>query len=210
MESYEKTKKILIICFSLIIIIILILFIFLSKDDKISRLKGNSESIQLINDYLDTLEKSLNDKKINYTSQISKNSKIDSLIVKIEQPSENDEYIIPYFVSYNIDHKTNQVLTKEEVANYYGYQISDIINTINERLKTYYEEEITLGYVDPNECSFEGYKSFYRNIDDVEAIYELYVKNNKLYIYMSFDINSTSEDIDYFNNLEYDPFKIEL
>ena len=49
-----------------------------------------------------------------------------------------------------------------------------------------------------------------RNIDEIEGMYSLYVKDEKLKIYLSYSIDSLSSDEEYFKNLNHNPFKIEI
>ena len=118
--------------------------------------------------------------------------------------------MIPSYVSYAYDEKTNTVISKEKLAAQYGYTLDLIHDKIEERFKSWYDDEVKLGYVEGQECNFEEcYLSYFRNIESLDE-YGLFVKDNKLYAYIGFDTNSFEDDIEYFNNLDYDPFIMEL
>ena len=210
MEQYKNNKKIILI---VILITTLLLGIFIwihRKSNSTPTFPDSSESTKLVNQYLKNLTTSLKEKNLEFYSEMSKNKKVTSLIVEIDQLSSDSEYIIPKFVAFSVDNVTKKVLSKEEILSLYGYQISDVEDAIKQRFQQFYQEEAELGYVDSNECTFENYLIFYRNISSFDEIYEIYVKNDKINIYFSFDKNSIVEDIDYFNNLNYNLYKIEL
>lgn len=198
-----KKKQMVILVVLSIIVILILSFIFYPKD-KIETFDMNTKNAKEINAYLINLEKNLKIKGIDFESEKSKNDKVYSLLIKIKDDKSNT------YSAYNIDLETKKTLNNEEVAKMYGYSLQDIYDAINKRLEKYYKEEIESGYVDPNECDYKCYLSFYRNIISVDDIYALYVKNNKLNIYISFSIDSLSSDEGYFKQLKYDPFKIEL
>lgn len=198
-----KKKQMVILVVLSIIVILILSFIFYPKD-KMETFDMNTKNAKEINAYLINLEKNLKIKEIDFESEKSKNEKVYSLLIKIKDDKSNT------YSAYNIDLETKKTLNNEEVAKMYGYSLQDIYDAINKRLEKYYKEEIESGYVDPNECDYKCYLSFYRNIISVDDIYALYVKNNKLNIYISFSIDSLSSDEGYFKQLKYDPFKIEL
>lgn len=212
MELGDIMKKENIVKILLILVVIvfgLLLFIFMkNKDNDMKKFNLDGEYVDYVDEYLIDLEKSLNEKNINFSSEKSKNSRIDSILITIK----NDEDDISYnnYLSYNIDHNKKTILNNEEVANYFNYTLDDIIDEVNKRLKRLYDEESKQGYVDTRECDIDCYKSYYRGIDDIYSSYSLYVKNDKLYIYLSFKVDSLSGDDEFFKKLKYNPYKIEM
>lgn len=204
----RNAKYYLLIILILAVIVTSILIFNNKERSEIEQFDINTESVEQIDEYLVQLEKTLENKEMSYTSEKTKNTNVYSLLVTIKDESyENDS---KKYQSYNVDIKTEQVLNNEEVAALFGYSLNDIEQKVTERLQKYYNEEINEGYVDSNECKFSCYLSFYRNIESIEDMYSLYVENDKLYVYLSFSIDATSSDVEYFENLGYDPFKIEL
>lgn len=203
----ENITKLLIISF--LVVLGILLFIFINKkNNKMDKFDLKGEYTDYVDEYLIDLEKSLNEKNIDFSSEKSKNNNIDSILITIKKGDDNIYF--NNYLSYNIDHNKKTILNNEEVANYFGYTLDDVINNINKRLKKLYEEEIKKGYVDSNECDIECYKSYYRGIDDIYSSYSLYVKKDKLYIYLNLKIDSLSADEQFFKKLKYDPYKIEM
>lgn len=184
----EKYKKIGIVALALIIVFIIYLVV-------------NSKHNPVVDELANNIEDNL--KKENFDVKKSENRYIYSIL------ATNEENEIK-FISYNIDLDTGEELTNEELASRFNLTLEDIYSKIEERLQKYYNEELEQGYIDPYECNISCYKSFYRNISDIKNNYTLYVKNNKLYIYISFDDDTMMDDKEYFNNLKYNPYEIEV
>lgn len=203
MKQIKKNYKIYLLI--LLIFVVIIIFAINLNNKKIEQFNSNEENIEVIDNYLIQLEKTLTEKNIDFISEKSKNKNVDSILITINSDEMSKKY-----QSYNINPNTKKVLNNEEIAKMFGYSLDDIEKMINERLKKYYEEEIEEGYVDLNECDYSCYLSFYRNIDEIESMYSLYVKNEKLNIYLSYSIDSFFSDEEYFKKLNHDPFKIEI
>jgi len=203
MKQTKKKYKIYLLI--LIIFVVIIMFAINLDNKKIDHFNSNEENIEVIDNYLTQLEKTLTEKEIDFTSEKSKNKNIDSILITIQGEDMSKKY-----QSYNINPNTKKVLNNEEIAKMFGYSLEDIEKMIDDRFKKYYEDEIEEGYVDPNECDYSCYLSFYRNIDEIEGMYSLYVKDEKLKIYLSYSIDSLSSDEEYFKNLNHNPFKIEI
>ena len=201
-------RKILIISFLLLTVIFLFFIILNNKKNKMNTFDVNSENVDYIDDFLINLESNLKEKNIDFVSEKAKNKDIYSILVVMEDSDEDIKS--NNYLSYNINIKTKKVMNNEEVANSFGYSLDDIFKAINKRLEDLYQDEIKEGFVEKNECDFECYKSYYRGIENIEDIYSLYVKDNKLYIYVSIKIISAASDEDYFKKLNYNPYKIEL
>ncbi len=201
-------RKILIISFLLLTVIFLFFIILNNKKNKMNTFDVNSENVDYIDNFLINLESNLKEKNIDFVSEKAKNKDIYSILVVMEDSDEDIKS--NNYLSYNINIKTKKVMNNEEVANSFGYSLDDIFKAINKRLEDLYQDEIKEGFVEKNECDFECYKSYYRGIENIEDIYSLYVKDNKLYIYVSIKVISAASDEDYFKKLNYNPYKIEL
>lgn len=194
-------KKQIILGFVVIFVIIIAALVINSR----KTFHVNGEYIDELNKGIETIKNNLDDKNIKYSGKTSKNDKIYSALI-----SATDEDNNKFYMSYNIDSISRRVLNNEEVAKEFNYSLNDIYKKIDDRLNTYYKDQVSEGYMDPNECDFDCYKSFSLNIDTIENMYSLYVENNKLYIYLSFDYNDILDDKEYYDSLNYDAFIIEM
>lgn len=200
-----NNKKILFTIIVLVVLVFISILIIIYNKNKIKHFDIDNEQINEFNNYLDMIEKGLKEKKLEFSSEKSKNNTIYSMLIEIKEEENYSSYM-----SYNISLKDNSIMNYEQVANEFGYSLNDIYMKINERLDQLYKNEIDEGYVDPYECDIECYKSYYRGIENIEGEYVLYVKNNRLYIYINFLKGEASDDGEYFENLNYDSNIVEL
>lgn len=196
-------KKTMIIIGILVLILIVVSIVFVYKNKKTFDVSG--QYIAELNSGIEIIKKNLNQQNIKYEVKTYKNDQVYSALISAHDEDDNK-----FYMSYNIDPVTKKSLNNEEVANIFGYSIEDIYSKINDRLTNYYNGQVQEGYMDPYECDFECYKGFSLGIDSIESMYSLCVKNNQLYIYLSFDYNQILYDKEYYDNLIYDPFVIEL
>ena len=70
------------------------------------------------------------------------------------------------------------------------------IEKVEERMKSFYEDESSRGYVDRHECDLECYITGMRNIETLKYSYAIYVENDELYAYVSFNEDSILSDKD--------------
>lgn len=211
MQFGEKEKRAIIVGIIIFVIIIILGFIINYKEKtKKPDIPYDTKDAKELKVEIDEIYKKHKTKDNVITYEDYKDENIYSLLIIIKDNSELGDYIVPKYISYNYDSKSNIIIDKEKIAARYGYTLDLIHDKIEERFKSWYQDEIKLGYVDSNECDFdECYLSYYRNIDSIDE-YELFVKDNKLYAYLGFDKNSFQDDIEYFEKLEYDPFVMEL
>ena len=210
--NFGKKEKTTIIIGIIIFVVIIVLGIIINHKEKSKKPNipfETKEANDIQNEIDELYEK--NKTKDNVITYIdSNNNNIYSLLVTIKNKSDLGDYIIPTYTSYNYDTNSNSIISNDKLAARYGYTLEKIYDKIEEKFKSWYNDEIKLGYVEGNECDFdECYLSYYRNIKSLDD-YQLFVKDNRLYAYIGFDINSFQDDIEYFNSLNYDPFIIEL
>jgi hypothetical protein len=84
----------------------------------------------------------------------------------------------------------------------------DLLKKVNKRVNVYYTEEGQEGYFEKNECDYECYLSYMRGIDILVDNISLIVEDNKLVAYINLNIDSFSDDEEYFESLNYDPYKV--
>lgn len=195
-----KDKKVYIFIILLMVSLTFILVIFnYSKKDYVYLENGipviNIDNASSINQEIKNIykDKSKNIKYITYT-----NKNIYSLILDIEEYSEDANENLKSYISYNINLTNNEVITKEDLIKMFNFSVDDIISAATKLLKKYYDEEASEGYIEKNECSFDDYVKYIREIENLYDDITLFVKNNELYGYIPFHKNSIFEDSEYF------------
>lgn len=197
-----KNKKIYIGLIVVIVTIAIIVISYINFEKKEMNFDLDGEYISHLNQFLEIVKNNLEKNDLEYNIEKYKNKEIYSMLLTIYD--EQTEYI-----TYNIDLNTNEAIDNEKIVNKFDLSLEDIKNKIEECLKKYYDEEINQGYVDSNECDFDCYK-IHRNMDDIESSYVLFVKKDKLYIYMNMALDSVWGDRDYFESLKYNPCVLEI
>lgn len=187
----------------IIIISLIVVFYFHEKKRQIFDVEG--EYVEDLNSGVNMILNNLEEKNIKYDLEKSKNDTVYSILI-----SYKDEYENNYYMAYNVDMNTKEVLTNYNLLKQFGYTEDDVIKKINTRLEDLYNAQIEQGYMDTNECDFNCFKGFSLDIEDIYSMYSLYVKDNKLYIYLTFKYNSLLNDKTFYDNLDYNPFIIEL
>ena len=195
-----KDKKVYIFIILLMVSLTFILVIFnYSKKDYVYLENGipaiNIDNASSINQEIKNIykDKSKNIKYITYT-----NKNIYSLILDIDEYSEDANENLKSYISYNINLTNNEVITKEDLIKMFNFSVDDIISAATKLLKKYYDEEASEGYIEKNECSFDDYVKYIREIENLYDDITLFVKNNELYGYIPFHKNSIFEDSEYF------------
>lgn len=212
-DEHVKNKKIILISIIAIVIIIILSIVFIliiNKKNKAPKISSDTEEAEFVNESIDYIYKKYENTDSKVSSDKSTSNNIESILITIEKNVKGYNHKIPLYVSYNYDTKTNKLLSFNELAEQFGYEYNDIVKLVNKRFNDWYTDEVEQGYVEENECDFNCYISFYRNIENIEEVFTLYVKNNKLYVYIGFDIDSIIGDKEYFDNLKYNPYIIEL
>lgn len=206
MELNKNKVIVLTILFVVILVLSYILFVSKTKDEKKNnQIYVEEEQFDEIADYLDLLESSLMNSDYTYTTNKSIGKNISSILITITKGSGIRKKM---FLSYTIENKTKKVLNNQEIAEMFGYSLDDIPKKIENKLSEYYNNEIKKGYVNKLECNLECYIKGFRQIDDIEHSYVFYIKNDKLYAYVSMFDNQSIKG--YFQTVKFDPYAIEL
>ena len=177
-----------------------------NKDSELPQINSSSNDVDAINKLLENLyDKYTKDgSKFNYKK--FENDDIISILVIIDE-KRTDMYVRK-FLSYNINKITNEFISNEDLANLYNLDLLQVIEKVNNRLNIYYEGENAEGYVVKEECNYECYLSYMRGIDILADNISLVVENGKLVAYINLNIDSFSDDQEYFDSLDYDPYKV--
>lgn len=105
--------------------------------------------------------------------------------------SDDSEYGIIKYYSYNIDVRTSKLLTDNELYNYLNINSKVVDTSINNKLKDYYNNDLL-----KNNTSYNEYLEI---INYNKTNNKLFIKNNKLYCYNV--INLTSSLLKYDGNI---------
>lgn len=195
-----KEKKVYLFIIGLLIVIVLIILIFNRKEKDYIYLENGIPIINVDNTLQinQTIEKLYNDKSNAMEHKIYMNTNIYSLVLDIDKYSSIDDEYLKSYVSYNIDLATKEILTKEQLLEQFNFSKKDLLLSVQNLLKTYYDEEVQEGYIESNECSFNDYVLYIRQIENIYDETVLFVKNNELYGYIPFHKNSLFDDSEYF------------
>ena len=205
----NKTYIIFIILLVLIVTFIIIIFnkdkddyIYLESEIPVINIDNASSANQ-------TIKNLYNDNKNIVNHEIYTNTDVYSLVLDIDYYSSDTGETLKSYVAYNISLTSEEILTKEELLDKFNISKNDVISSARKLLKQYYDEEVKEGYIEKNECSFEDYIFYIREIEDIYENTVLFVKNNELYGYIPFYKNSLFDDSDYFLDKE-DLFKFKI
>ena len=213
-----EKKYIILIAIVLFPLLLLGIYYLIHTDDPVKTTKSRSNSklpqieiestdTNAANEYLEELYDKYAKGKNKFNYEYMTNDDILSLLVKIEEYDEDEDLYTKKFKSFNLVKSSGKYIDKESLFNLFNYELSDITKIVNERLKKYYDEEYEQGYVD-YECEFECYKSYQRGIVGIYDIIEPVIEDGKLVIYLNLSIDSMSGDSEYFESLDYNPYKI--
>lgn len=196
-ETYEENKKNVKIIFIILIIGILCFILVKTKNSKnyIITYKnenycGFDSTVPLIN-ISDSKQANEEITKLYANSKVEnkymtydyyKNKEIISLIINIYNCESND--MIDKKVFYNIDTSNEKIISNDELIERFNITKSEIENIVLEEVKKYYNYEIEKEYI--KNISIEEYLN--KLEDGILTNAQYFVKDNKLYVYRSFDI----------------------
>lgn len=207
-------KKYYILIFVVLVFIITYLLLFTSKNNKYISVKKSQDGSKLpqvniksndgvaINEYLENLyNQYTKDKRNKFTYTYSSKGDILSILAIIDEFNNDANTTIRKYMAFNINKKTGQYLSKEEIAELYQTDLGDIKNKVEQHLKTYYDKEAQEEYLVKEECDFSCYLSYLRAIDILTDQVVLVIEKNQLVAYTNFDV-TFSDDADYFKTLK--------
>ena len=227
------TKKVLIAIFVLIILFLVIAYFlyqryysnynYLKKDKseylvytsyteengqdlriEIPQVNIDSNDADLVNEaILDFADSFLTDEDnlIIYDYQV--NGKILSLLLKMFDYRSEYDYPVVSFHTYNFDLDEGFLLTDQEVLDLFSTTTEDVSKTIEEKFHEFYDDEVALGYLVPQQCDYQCFLNW-RGVDNYMDNVYYYVKNGKLVAYKAFTIYSVFGEEDYFTDSSYE------
>lgn len=216
----ENKKKSIIIILLLIFLIILILwpkenntnnkYITTYETTKINEATSKMPYINLKSEDVDIVNEAvmvkyyvceeLQDRYMDYEYYINDN--VLSLIVKIYLLE--DDFMPSEIEFYNFD-LSGKRLTNNDLKKLYNVDNTFIEERLNTLTKKYYDYEVQKGYIDKTVCNYNCYIENYPS--DYLNTLEYYVKNNNLYVYFYFDIDS---DFAYDSNKPFNIFRFKI
>lgn len=210
MKKYKK--QIIIISFIILLALIIIIFNLINKDSVETKREENGSKLPYINvegatadalnDYLETLYKDYtSDKKSKFNYKYEVYNNIISVLIDIDLYNKNN-YIKKY-MSFNMN-KDGSYLTNEDLSEVFNYDILEVKEKVELKLKDYYNEENNLGYVKKDECDFNCYLKNVIGVEDIINDITLVIENEKLVAYVNLNINNSQ----YLKNLKISPYKI--
>lgn len=202
-ETLKENKKILIILSILLIFVIFSSifdkneysdklddskdYIYTSRSNKDSEMpyinltseEITNANIEILTKYLEISKNESGTMKYSYDNY----SNIISLVISIIDNEGNLEKI-----TYNIDTKSQSILTKEEIMDKFNLDDNKVKKIMEYNIKEYYNYEKSKNYISKN-CDFDCYIT--ENAIDLYNDYRFYIKDKELYIYKK--INITQE-----------------
>lgn len=209
LQLKEKVTLAVVLGFFGIIIIAALFIRFNRQGGKVDIPYSTSESQKLQNK-IDEYYETTKEKSDDISSKTYKSGDLYTALIVSKKKSKIGDYEIPKFKAYYYNSKDDTEVTRKEVSEAYGLTEDMIYDKISNYFMILYKQEIEEGYVVKEECSFSYcYMMFYRDCPDFNN-YVLYPEGDKLYAYISFDIDSIISDKEFFDKLDYDYYKIEI
>lgn len=152
-----------------------------------------------INDYTSPL-KNEEHATISYNYDI--NGDVLSLLVKMVNYSDETGPKI-YFKGYNINLKTKNIVTDQELLDLFGYDYNDVEISIANKFQKYYQEMLKEKYYTEDECDYDCFLNDYREVENYLDDIVFYVKNGQLYVYKPFSFYSITGDEEFFKEKHF-------
>jgi len=152
----------------------------------------------LINNNIDEFINEYSKDNFCITYDTDLNGKVLSLVIKVEDYGYLESSIVLYFKSYNIDLDSLELLSNDNLLNYFDMNISDVENKLDKKINDYYSNFLEKGFIN-SDCD---YSCFLRNqnIDMGIDNLEYFVRDGKLVVYKPFTYRIYDSEL---NNHDY-------
>ena len=175
----------------------------LDMRNEIPYINIDSEDAHLVNktiqEYANSFLKNKNNLFI-YDSQV--NGEVLSVLLKMLDYDEGYSYPEVSFHTYNFNLRTQSLMSDKEVLDLFDVGEKDVLNNIEGTFRSYYNDEVSKGYLVPEECDYDCFLDW-RGISDYMDSVHYYIKNGKLIAYRPFSIYSVYGEEEYYNNDSY-------
>ena len=163
-------------------------------------IKGTS--IILINEDIKSyIDEFTNKKMVIVTYEYTVNGKVLSLVIKTVDYGDEDTGPVAYFKTYNINLKTNELVSDEELLSAYNVNLADVSSAIEKQFKYWYKELNKEGYFE-EDCDYECFLE-YREVDDYTEDVSYYIEKGKLIAFKPFVVYSIYGEEDYFTENDF-------
>lgn len=125
-----------------------------------------------------------------------------SLVIKVIN-NETTYAPEPYFRSYNINLKTQEVIADDALLEYYGVNTTNVERKIKRQFETYYTEIVKENYYTSSECSFNCFLKW-RGVSKYMDYVSYYVRDGQLIAFKSFIAHSIFGEEEYFNDESFE------
>ena len=103
------------------------------------------------------------------------------------------------FISYNINLKTKEVYTQQDILDMYNINAGYVTDRIKNQLQQYHQDIIKEKYYSLQQCNFTCFLKW-RNIEDYSKGIAYYISAGKLYVYKPFVFASIFGEEEYFKD----------
>lgn len=153
----------------------------------------NSEMAGYINEDIDLYINSFDKENVCITYETDLNGKILSLIIKVEDYSFAESAVVLSFRSYNLKLDTMELLSKDEVLNYFEMTEDDVILKLEEKIIDYYNKLIDKGTINERECNYNCFLKA-RNFGSSAEDNEYFIRDGKLIVFKPFIYMTSDSD----------------
>ena len=111
-----------------------------------------------------------------------------------------------YFKSYNINLKTLELYSNDQLMNLFGINdYSDVESVIASTFENYYDDIVNKGYYHREECDYDCFL-LYRGIEDYLSDISYYVRDGNLIVFKPFQPYSIFGEEEYFTDKSFEIF----
>ena len=136
-----------------------------------------------------------------YDSQV--NGEVLSVLLKMLNYEDGYSFPTVSFHTYNFNLKNQTLMEEEEVLDLFGVSDDDVSKKIKGQLQSYYNDEVSKGYLLRQECDYDCFLKW-RGIDDyMDSVY-YYIDHGNLIAYRAFSIYSVYGEEEYFTDESYE------
>ena len=211
MEFIEENKSKLVILSILIILTIIFSIISIldnkktkyvytvstKNNSKLPYIDIDSEDIKVINS---RLENEFNEmvsynNKSNMEYEYSINDDLLSLLITKNYIEDDQIPEVDYEV-INISISDKKIYSSDDIIDMYSLSKNEITSKIENSLLNEYNEEVTSGYIVPQECNYSCFLEFDKEYKSINDNLEVYVKNDKVFGYLNIKNSSLYYSID--------------
>lgn len=176
-----------------------------SKYDKVPIINLNDNKISVINEsILDKYMEVTKQIQYDYNYEFSKSKNILSLKITYAYfETEYSEMPVRYFNTYNIDLKTGNILSDDEIYDMYNLDRSKVDMFLQSKFNGFYNDLVNSKFYSEEQCNYDCFLKNRGISSDYLNNVSLYIKDGSLIAYKFFNIKSKYKEERYFKNFDY-------